>query len=348
MNLKIKNLNTNKTIIIAEGCDNHFGSLDNAKKMVLQAKLAGADVIKFQHHIPDAEMLPKVPKSKNFKISLYKFLKKYSLKLKDHEEILKFCIKKKIKYLCTPFSLRAAHELNELGVDWYKIGSGEFTDLPFIKKVIGFGKPVILSTGMSSQKEIFEVYKFILKYKKNSIVLMNCTSEYPPKIKDLNLGFIKKMIKNFPKTIIGHSDHTNNIYTSIAAVSLGAKMIEKHVYLNGKNFGPDRDVSINFKQLKSLVTAIRQVEEASGENKEVYSNEKSIQMWARRSLYATQNIKKGQKFSVKNIWSIRPGTGIPSKHMDKIIGKTASQDIKSNTLLKISQIKFKKNEKIYN
>ena len=151
-------LNSKKTIVIAEACDNHFGSLDNAKKMVIEAKKSGADVIKFQHHIPDEEMLPIVPKSKNFKLSLYDFLKKYSLKLKDHYELLKFTKRHKIKYLCTPFSLKAAHELNEMGVEWYKIGSGEFTDLPFIREVLKFKKPVIFSTGMSTINEIDKVY----------------------------------------------------------------------------------------------------------------------------------------------------------------------------------------------
>ena len=124
--------NLKRTLIIAEGCDNHFGKLDNAKKMVLMAQKSGADVIKFQHHLPDEEMLPDVYKSKNFKSSLYNFLKKYSLKIKDHYELKKYCKKNKIQYLCTPFSAKAALELNEIGVSCFKIGSGEFSDLPFI------------------------------------------------------------------------------------------------------------------------------------------------------------------------------------------------------------------------
>ena len=338
---KIINFKTKKTIIIAEGCDNHFGSLDNAKKMVLNAKKAGADVIKFQHHIPDEEMLPIVPKSKNFKISLYDFLKKYSLSLSQHENLKNFCKKKNIIYLCTPFSFKAACELNEIGVNWFKIGSGEFTDLPFIREVIKFGKPVILSTGMSSQKEITEIYKFILKYKTNNFALMNCTSEYPPKIEDINLKYISIMKKKFPKAIIGHSDHTNTISTSIAAAVMGAKLIEKHVFLDGKNFGPDRDVSIDFNQLKELVESIRVIEKASGSKKKVYTKERIIQKWARRSLYAKKNIEKGEKFTKKNIWSIRPGTGIPSKYFDTVIGKKNFSSIKKGSLLNKKNIKLK-------
>ncbi len=338
---KFLNFELKKTIIIAEGCDNHFGSLDNAKQMVIKAKKAGADVIKFQHHIPDEEMLPVVPKSKNFKMSLYEFLKKYSLSIEQHDNLRKFCKKKKIDYLCTPFSLKAALELNEIGVNWFKIGSGEFTDLPFIREVIKLGKPVILSTGMSNQKEIIDVYNFLLKYKKNTIALMNCTSEYPPKLEDINLKYIPIMLKKFPKAVIGHSDHTNTIGTSIAASVLGAKIIEKHVFLDGKNFGPDRDVSINFDQLKQLVASIREVEKASGSMKKLYAKEKIIQKWARRSIYAKMDINKGEKITKKNIWSIRPGTGIPSKYFDKIIGKKALTNIKKGNLLLKKQVKLK-------
>jgi len=337
----ITSLTSKKVIIIAEACDNHFGSISNAKKMVLNAKIAGADVIKFQHHIPDEEMLKTVPKSKNFKISLYQFLKKYSLRLKDHEELLKFCNKKKIKYLCTPFSLKAALELNDIGVEWFKLGSGEFTDLPFIREVIKLGKPTILSTGMSSQLEIGEVYRFILKYKTNNVALMNCTSEYPPKIEDINLNYLKIMKKKFKKIIVGHSDHTNTIPTSLAAVALGARIVEKHVYLDGKNFGPDRNVSINFRQLSELVTSVRIIEKALGDEKKVYPKEKIIQKWARRSLIAKENIEKGSKITKNNIWSIRPGTGIPSKYFDKVISKKINKNIKKGELLTKKHIKIK-------
>ena len=226
MNNKIINFQSKKTIIIAEGCDNHFGSLDNAKKMVINAKKAGADVIKFQHHLPDEEMLPDVPKSDNFNESLYEFLKKYSLSLKQHEIIKSYCKKKKIQYLCTPFSLKAARELNEIGVEWFKIGSGEFTDYPFIREVVKFGKPTILSTGMSSKKEILDIYNFLknstivghdVKYdyrvlknelKKNNFILKNkflCTLElmrefYP----DLSSYKLKSLSKEFDIKLLKH------------------------------------------------------------------------------------------------------------------------------------------------
>ena len=214
-----------KTIIIAEACENHFGDIDNAKKMITLSKNSGADYVKFQHHLPDEEMLKKVPKSKNFNISLYNFLKKNSLNIDEHETLKKYSKKIGIKYLCTPFCLKAAYELDEIGVDMFKIGSGEFTDIPFIHGVLKLKKPVIFSTGMTNPQEMRKIYKFIKKNSYNEFAFLNCTSEYPPEYEDLNLYYITKMISNFKDIIIGHSDHTNDIYSSLAAVTLGAKII---------------------------------------------------------------------------------------------------------------------------
>ena len=322
-----------KCQIVAEGCDNHFGKLSNAKKMVNLAKKANCDVIKFQHHLPDEEMLRKVPKSKNFDISLYDFLKKYALKIDDHKKLLKYCNEKKIKYLCTPFSFKAAEELNDIGVKWFKMGSGEFLDTPFIEKIIKFNKPLIFSTGMSSIKEIDFIYNFLIKKNFFKFSFMNCTSEYPPVLKDINLGFIKKMIIKYPKATIGHSDHTNNIYTSIGAVANGAKIIEKHIYLDGLNNGPDKDVSISFKQMTTLVEAIRDLEEASGSLKKINPKEKIIRKWAHRSIVSINDIKKGDKLNYDNIWSKRPGIGIPSYKMKNVIGRFAKKDIKKDSLI---------------
>jgi len=334
-------LNQKKVIIIAEACDNHFGSLKNAKQMVYKAKQANADVIKFQHHLPDEEMLKSVPKSSNFKMSLYDFLKKYSLKLSDHLELKKYCKKIGIEYLCTPFSYKAAQELNRIGVKWYKIGSGEFTDTPFIKKILKFRKPVIFSTGMSTIKEIDMIHNIVSKQGNKNIAFMNCTSEYPPIHKDLNLGFIQEMIKKYPNITIGHSDHTNDILSSIGAVTLGAKIIEKHVNLDGKNYGPDRNVSISFKKFSEMVRSIRIIEQSLGKDKKIYKKEKQIRKWATRSIVSLRDINKNEKITAKDIWSKRPGTGIPSRYMDKIIGKKAKKFIKKNTLIKKSQIGIK-------
>ena len=329
----------NKIFLIAEACDNHFGSLSNAFQMVRKAKQAGADIIKFQHHLPDEEMLRKVPKSSNFTTDLYSFLKKYALKLEHHYKIKEYCKKQKIKYLCTPFSLKAAFELKKIGVNFFKIGSGEFTDTPFIEQILKFKDPIIFSTGMSKISEIDMMYKFIIKRKNNNVTFMHCISEYPTNIKDLNLKFIPKMINKYSEISIGHSDHTNSLFSSFAAATLGAKYIEKHVYLDGMNFGPDRDVSISFKQLKELKDGLNGLQVCLGNVKKIFPKEKKIREWARRSIVTISDIKKGEKFTYKNLWSKRPGTGIPSYKLKNIIGKISRVNLSKDKILKKTQIK---------
>jgi N-acetylneuraminate synthase len=329
--------NIKKTIVIAEACENHFGKISNAIKMIDFAKKSGADYIKFQHHIPDEEMLKKVPRSKNFSISLYNFLKKYSFKIEDHKILMNYCKKKKIKYLCTPFSLKAAQELNNIGLDMFKIGSGEFNDLPMISEILKFNKPIIFSTGMSNTIEIKKMYDFIKK-KTSNFAFLNCTSEYPPLNKDLNLSYIKVLKKKFRDIVIGHSDHTNNIYSSIVAVSFGAKIIEKHVNLDNLNFGPDKDVSITFAQLSELIKAIKIVEESIGYEKKLYKNEMPIFKWARRSIVSIQDINKGEKLTEKNIFSKRPALGISSYNYYKLLGKKVNKNIRNNSIIKYKDI----------
>ena len=321
--------------IIAEGCDNHMGNLDVAKEMCKQAKLAGADCIKFQHHLPDEEMLKDVPMTSNFDIPLYDFLKLHALTLDQHVELMKYCKEIGIQYLCTPFSLKAAYELNEIGVDAFKIGSGEMTDIPTLIKIAQIGKPMIISTGMSTLDEIQRTYEALLPFE-TPIAFMNCLSEYPPKYEDVNLNVIGKMRERFPKAMIGHSDHTPDLYTCYAAVTLGATIIEKHVILSKQTPGPDQTVSIDFHDLYNLVDGIRKVEVALGADKVVHDNEKGIREWAFRSIVSRCSIKKGQVIEADMVWSKRPGSGIPSYKMNEIIGKVATCDIEENVLLKYS------------
>ena len=221
MNINKKKIGLgNPVYIIAEACDNHMGSLDAAKEMCRQAKLAGCDCIKFQHHLPDEEMLPDVPMTSNFDIPLYEFLKRYALTLDQHKELMDFCDEIGIQYLCTPFSLKAAQELNELGVAAFKIGSGEMDDIPMLKAIAKMGKPMIVSTGMATMDEIKRTYD-VLADEGIEFALMNCLSEYPPCYEDVNLGVIEQMQSEFPKAVIGHSDHTPDLYTSFASVLLG-------------------------------------------------------------------------------------------------------------------------------
>lgn len=322
----------NPAFIIAEACDNHLGDMFVAREMVIKAHKAGADAIKFQHHLPDEEMLPVIPMSDNFEEPLYEFLKKYALTLDQHRELKGLCAETGILYLCTPFSFAAAEELLSLGVSAYKIGSGEMTDIPSLERIADFGKPMIISTGMCNMEEIERTYKAIIT-RNSQISLLNCVSEYPPVYADINLDVITLMQDQFSEAVIGHSDHTPDLYTSYAAVTLGAKIIEKHVIIDKEQPGPDQSVSIDFDDLKELVDGIRKIESARGSERKVHGREKVIRSWAFRSLVSTRNIKCGEIINEGMIWSKRPGTGIPSHEMKTVIGREAAKDIKANTLL---------------
>ena len=317
--------------IIAEGCDNHMGDVEVAKEMCRQAKLAGADCIKFQHHLPDEEMLSDAVIAGKNNIPLYEFLKQHALTLKQHRELMEYCKKIGIQYLCTPFSLKAAYELDAMGVDAFKIGSGEMTDIPTLVRIARLGKPMIVSTGMSTIEEIRRTYD-VLNQTGVSLAFTNCISEYPPKYEDINLKFILQMEKHFPDAIIGHSDHTPDLYTSFGAVTLGARIIEKHVILDKRTPGPDQSVSIDFQELHQLVDGIRKLEDALGSVKKVHPGEEETRSWAFRSLVTKRPIKKGQRIEEDMIWSKRPGTGIPAYRMKEIIGKYAATDIDENVL----------------
>ena len=247
-----------------------------------------------------------------------------------------FCDFIKIEYMCTPFSLKAAIEINPL-VKRFKIGSGEFTDIPSLIEIAKFKKQMILSTGMSTLEEIEMVYRKLKKYN-NRLCFLNCVSEYPPIYEDLNLKVITLLIKKYPDIIIGHSDHTPSIETSLAAVTLGAKIIEKHVTLDKSIPCPDQSVSIDFEEFKLLSKCIRNIEKALGDEKTVHKKELAIRSWARRSLVTIKNIKKGEVLSKDNIWSKRPGTGIPSYLMDEYIGKVAMINIPTNTMIEKEMI----------
>jgi len=319
--------------IIAEGCDNHLGDINTAKEMILQAKLAGADAIKFQHHLPDEEMLPDTPMSSNFDEPLYDFLKKHALSLHQHQQLMSYAEEIGITYLCTPFSLKAATELRSLGIAAYKIGSGEMTDVPTLVRIADFGMPMIVSTGMATFEEIDLTYRS-LAAKEISLALMNCVSEYPPIYEDINLCVIGKMAERYPKAVIGHSDHTPDLYTCFAAVAMGAKIIEKHVILDKRQPGPDQSVSIDFRDLSELVDGIRKIEAGLGSDKSVHDREKPIRTWAFRSLVTTRYVKAGEVLDQESVWSKRPGTGIPAYRMEDIVGRRTTRDLAANVMIR--------------
>jgi sialic acid synthase SpsE len=317
--------------IIAEACDNHLGNMETAKEMARQSKLSGANAVKYQHHLPDEEMLKDgVPMSDNFNMPLYEFLQLYALTLDQHRELKAYCDEIGIIYMCTPFSKKAALEINDL-VPAFKIGSGELTDIPTLKVIAELGKPMILSTGMSVWKEIDETFEAISPIN-DQIMLMNCTSEYPPKYEDLNLGVIKSLEERYGIPI-GHSDHSPDIYSCFGAVSLGAKLVEKHLILDKKQPGPDQSVSIEPFELYQLVDGIRKIEAALGSEKKINELEKPIRVWARRSIVTLDDIPKGTILTEDLIWTKRPGTGVAAKHLEDFLGKTVNKDLEKDYLI---------------
>lgn len=315
--------------IIAEACDNHMGSLEIAKALARGAKKAGCDAVKFQHHLPSEEMLRNAKMSDNFDEHLFDFLVKNALTINEHKLLKKFCDEIGIMYLCTPFSFLAAKEISKL-VPFFKIGSGEFQDLWFIDKLKKLNKPLLLSTGMCSWDEITEA-KNILK--DVDYALMNCLSEYPVKMEDLNLGVVKKMVEEFPDIIIGHSDHSQTNFTSVIAVSNGAKIIEKHISLSNLIFGPDKDVSISIEQMQELVFECKSIHKVSKDKKILNKLEKDVRNWAYRSVISDQDIEKGQVITEDMICSKRPSGGIPSRDYKKVIGLKAKKRIKKNNFI---------------
>lgn len=324
--------NGQPVFIIAEAGDNHMGNINFAIEMVRQAKLCGADCIKFQHHLPDEEMLPDIPMSDNFKEPLYEFLKKHALTLKQHKKIKEYCEKIGIIYLCTPFSYKAVQELKSMGVNYFKIGSGEMTDLTSLKKIASNSNSLIISTGMSTLNEIKRTHHAMKEWGAK-FAFVHCVSEYPPVYEDMNIGFIKILQNEFPDIVIGHSDHTPDLYTSFAAVALGAKIIEKHITLDKRIGGPDQSVSIGMKELNELVEGIRKIEVALGYEKKIHEREKQIREWAFRSIITTQDISAGTILTEDMLWTKRPGTGIPSWELPNFIGKIVKRNLKKNTLL---------------
>lgn len=324
--------------IIAEAADFHLGSMDRAIDMAEAAKKAGADAIKYQHHLPDEEMLPDIPMSSNMEEPLYEFLKRNALKIEQHAELKNYCEKIGITYLCTPFSWKAAQELEELGVPAYKIGSGEMTDIPTLERIADFGKPMIVSTGMCTFEEIDRTYNALIA-KKVSLALTYCISEYPPKYEDCNLRVISQMVERYPNAVIGQSDHTPTTYTCFAGAALGATIFEKHVTMDHSLPGPDQPVALDFAEFAMLVDGLRKIEKALGDEKKVHSLEQPIRTWAFRSLVNVRPIRKGDIIHDDMIWSKRPGTGIPSWRRHEVIGKRAKRDIPANTLLALSDFK---------
>lgn len=325
--------------IIAEAGVNHNGKLNMAKELVVAAAQAGADAVKFQSFKAENVVTRKAPKAKYQKQttgsaeSQYEMIKKLELSAGHFAELAHHAQKKGIIFLSTPFDNKSVDLLDGLGVPVFKIASGEITNFSLIRYIAKKGKPVILSTGMSTLGEINEALQVIQSEGIKDIILLHCVTAYPAKVKDVNLKAMETLRREF-KLPVGLSDHTLGITIPIAAVALGACVIEKHFTLDKSLSGPDHQASLEPQELKQMIKAIREVEKAMGDgNKMPTEEEKQIQKVARRSIVAGVDIPEGTIITEAMLAIKRPGTGIEPKNISSIVGKRAKRDIERDALV---------------
>ena len=319
--------------VIAEVGINHEGDVLKAKKMVKDAYDNGAECVKFQCHIIEDEMIKNDIVPGNTTESIWEIIERCSLS-EDEEIILKnYTESLGLIYLSTPFSRKAANRLEDMGVSAYKIGSGECNNYPLIEHIASFGKPIILSTGMNDLKSIS---KSVAIFEKKGIdyALLHTTSIYPTPYEQIRLGALDDLRSNFPNSVIGLSDHSIGIYTCLAAVALGASILEKH-FTSDKNWpGPDIPVSINPTELKELILGSNAIFLANGGNKTILPEEQPTINFAYASIVSIQDIQKDELFTKDNIWVKRPGTGeIKAENYEKILNHKATIDVKKDSQL---------------
>ncbi len=326
----------NNTYIIAEAGVNHNGDINLAKKMILEAKKAGADAVKFQTFISrelvsaNADMAQYQKDNMGIKESQLKMLEKLELSFQDFISLNQYAKQVGIDFLSTPFDFKSIDFLVGLNLPFIKISSGEMTNKPYLVKVAKTKIPIILSTGMSTMEEVQAAINIFKEYSKEKIYLLHCTTEYPAPFEEINLKAIKTMKDSlgFP---VGYSDHTKGIEASIAAVALGAVIIEKHFTLDRFMKGPDHQASIEPDELKQMVLAIRNIEKALGDGrkKPTKSEIKNLNV-VRKSIVAARNIEKGEILSEENLTVKRPGNGISPMEWDIILGSIAKKNFKKD------------------
>ena len=324
--------------IIAEAGVNHNGSLKIAKRMVDAAKAAGADAIKFQTFKTEELATADAPKADyqkraNRGESQFQMLKKLELSELLFKELSKYCKKRKIMFLSTPFDGPSVDLLRRLFVPAFKISSGDLTNIPLIRKIAAAGKPVILSTGMATMAEIRAAVRTIRSAGNEKLVLLHCTSNYPAKYGEINLRAMDALRRGF-NVPIGYSDHTDGLEVAVAAVALGANVIEKHFTLDKNMVGPDHRASITHGEFRAMVKSIRKVEKALGsEEKAPQKSEIEISRVARKSIVAAKDIAKGMKLSIDMLAIKRPGTGIEPKYIYKLVGRRLKRNISKDQVL---------------
>ena len=334
-----------KTLIIAEAGVNHNGSIENAFQLIDAAVEAGIDFVKFQTFSSE-NLVSKAAKKANYQIentgnaveSQLEMLKKLELSHEQHQQLIKYCKKNGIEFFSTAFDLESLQYLKDIGLNLVKIPSGEITNLPYLRKAAKLFPKAIISTGMATMNEIAEALKVFTDegITKENITILHCNTEYPTPMEDVNLKAMLH-IKNEFGTSIGYSDHTLGIEVPIAAVALGATVIEKHFTLNKKMEGPDHKASLEPHELKAMVSAIRTIEQAiAGDGLKKPSNsELKNKEIARKSIVAKQTIQKGEPFTEKNLTTKRPGNGISPMKWDEIIGRKANKSYIEDELIEL-------------
>jgi sialic acid synthase SpsE len=321
-------------LVIAEIGINHEGDFEKAVALVDSAAAAGCECVKFQYHIVEEEMIPNDVVPGNAKETIWEIIKRCALSESEEKKLKEYVDKKGLIYLSTPFSREAANRLDSLGVQWFKIGSGECNNYPLIEHIAKFGKPILLSTGMNDLQSITPAVEIIRRYK-IPYGLFHCTSLYPTPYDKVRLGALSDLAKSYPDALLGLSDHSIGIYTSLASVALGVSFVEKHFTVNKEWPGPDVPISINPRELSDLVKGGRAIYEAMGGSKEILEEEAPTIRFAYACVVSIKPIKRGDVFSENNIWVKRPGTGeILAKDFMKLIGKKSAVDIPVNAQLK--------------
>ncbi len=331
----------NKVFIIAEAGVNHNGSIDLAKQLIDVAVTAGADAVKFQTF--KAESLVSKTASKadyqkettDQQESQYDMIKKLELDLNTHHKLIEYCNSKSILFLSTPFDLDSIELLNDLKLSIFKIPSGEITNLPYLRKIGNLNKEIILSTGMANMSEIKDALNVLIKAGtlKENITILHANTMYPTPMCDVNLNAMVTIGNTFDVTY-GYSDHTLGIEVDIAAVAMGASVIEKHFTLDNTMEGPDHKASLEPDELKNMVTSIRNIELAMGSYiKQPSPSETPNIEVARKSIVASSSIKKGELLTEDNLSIKRPGNGLSPMQWDKVVGSVATKDYIEDDLI---------------
>ena len=334
----------NKVIIIAEAGVNHNGDFELAKKMVVAAKEAGADYVKFQTAVVEnvmsryAEMADYQKANVGKNESQLEMSRKFHLKLSDYKPLKRYCDEVGIKFISTPFDLDSISALEPLEMDFWKIPSGEITNYPYLVRIAKTRMPIVMSTGMSTLEEIGAAIDVLYNNgaSKDRLKLLHCNTEYPTPYEDVNLHAMEALRHAFGVEV-GYSDHTKGIEVPIAAAAMGAAVIEKHFTMDRSLPGPDHIASLEPKELKAMVTAIRNIEKAvDGDGtKHVSDSERKNIIIARKSIIAACNIKKGDLLSETNITVKRPGNGISPMQWENVLGTVAIRDFKEDELIEI-------------